>query len=131
MTDQLAATVPGRQPSEPGQLEMVEAYVDTAPAIVSARQVRDRVLAALFVAILVVAAIYNFLIATPRYASQFSYVVRSAAPAQERFTIMNMAAAGETSDNGQAIIAYVRSRDMVAQLNREKEILPPPGDHVH
>lgn len=118
MTDQPLVLNPNGSPGT-GQLEMVEAYVDSAPAILSARQRRDRILVGLFVAVMLVTALYNFVIATPRYASQFSYVVRTAAPSQERFTIMNMAAAGETSDNGQAIIAYVNSRDMVERLNRD------------
>lgn len=115
----MTATSPLKPPVESGLLTQIEACSDTQVLVRSTRQRRDRALLWLFVAILAITAIYNFVIATPRYASQFSYVVRSATPAHDRFSFMNFSASGESSDNGQAIIAYLGSRDLVGQINRD------------
>ena len=105
--------------AETGQLVQLEALGDPEPIVLSSRQKRDRVLAGLFVATVSVAAVYNFLIATPRYASQFSYVVRSSTSSHDRFSFMNFSASGEGSDNSQAIITYLSSRDLIHQINQD------------
>lgn len=107
-------------PDNAGRLLMMNTVDDDAPAILSTRQRRDRILISIFIGVLAITAVYNFLIATPRYASQFSYVIRSASPSRERFNFMNFSASGESSDNSEAIVAFIKSRDMVALLNRDR-----------
>lgn len=110
---------PGAGADNTGQLVLIESHEAEASAVLSPHQRRDRILLAVFAAVMVITAAYNYLIATPRYASQFSYVVRSATPARDRISFMNFSANGESSDNAEAIIAYVASRDLIGTINRD------------
>lgn len=113
-----------------GKLVQVESYDDPVSIALTSRQKRDRILLTVFLVIVSVTAIYNFLIAAPRYASEFSYVVRSATPARDRFSFMNFSANGESSDNSQAIITYLSSRDLLSQINSDglvTRIFAAPG----
>lgn len=99
------------------QLILLEEAPTGATAPRSARRRRDQALVWLFVAVLATTALYNFIIATPRYSSEFSYVVRSLDSSRERFSFLNIAASGGGADNSEAIIAYIRSRDMLEAIN--------------
>ena len=85
---------------------------------VTARR-RDLFLLGVFLVVALGAALYNFVIATPRYSSEFSYVVRSLDSSHERFSILNVAATGGGSDNSEAIVSFVGSRDMLALIDRD------------
>lgn len=102
-----------------GTLSLVEEYSNPANGAMTRRQRRDRALLAVFGAAMLVSIFYNFIIASNRYSSDFSYVVRSASPARDRFSFMNFSASGESSDNSEAVLAYIRSRDMVDRINHD------------
>lgn len=101
------------------QLILLEDHSPSGPMPLTVQQRRDRLLMAVFLAVTIVTALYNFVIATPRYGSDFSYVVRSLDSSRERFSFMNIAAGGGGSDNSEAIVAYIRSRDMIDAINRD------------
>lgn len=101
------------------ELVVLEIDEPTAPAPISLRQRRDRLLIAIFAVAMLVAAVYNFVIATPRYSSEFSYVVRSLDSSRERFSFLNIATSGGGAENSEAIVAYIRSRDMLEEINRD------------
>jgi capsular polysaccharide transport system permease protein len=70
----------------------------------------------LFVVPVVAGGVYNFVIATPRFASNLSFVVRTADASTSRFSFFNMTKAnGE--DESEAIIAYVRSRALLGAID--------------
>lgn len=94
--------------------------IDDRPDMAAQR--RDLALLATFLAVVLGALLYNFVIATPRYSSEFSYVVRSLDSSHERFSILNIAATGGGSDNSEAIVSFIGSRDMLALLNRDGSI---------
>lgn len=113
-----------------GTLDVVEEYSDPTRKAVTSKQRRDRVLVVMFAVIMLAATVYNFAIATPRFSSDFSFVVRSAAPSRDRFSFMNFSASGESSDNSEAVLAYIRSRDMVDRINRDglvSRVFATPG----
>lgn len=89
-----------------------------APLAPAAR-VRRWLMLFLFVIPVACSILYNFVIATPRYASEMSFVVRSVEGARDRFSILNLAQSGAAQDNSEAIVAFVRSRDMLAQIDRD------------
>lgn len=99
---------------------VIEDYSASAGNVLTGQQKRDRLLLYVFAAIMLVAAIYNFVIATPRYSSDFSYVVRTATPSQDRYNFMNFSTSGEMVYNSEATIAYIRSRDLLQRINRDQ-----------
>lgn len=101
------------------QLILLEEDRPTAAAPVSLKQRRDRVLLVVFLVVVAATALYNFAIATPRYGSEFSYVVRSLDSSRERFSFLNMTTSGGGADNAEAIVAYMQSRDMLEAINRD------------
>jgi len=64
---------------------------------------------------------YNFIIATPRYASDSAFVVRSSETPHERLSIVSLGQGGRvgTSDDSEAVVAYLKSRDMLDGINRD------------
>lgn len=101
------------------QLILLEEDEVAGHAHISLQQRRDRFLLIVFFIVITVTALYNFVIATPRYSSDFSYVVRSLDSSRERFSFLNMSAGGGGADNSEAIVAYIGSRDMVEAINRD------------
>ena len=101
------------------QLVLLEAFQDPSDASDPVVRLRDRLLLGVFLAVLLGTVLYNFVIATPRYSSEFTYVVRSIDSSRERFSILNMAATGGGADNSEAIVSFVGSRDMLALLNHD------------
>jgi ABC-2 type transport system permease protein/capsular polysaccharide transport system permease protein len=75
--------------------------------------------ATIFVVPVLVAGLYNFVIATPRYASEMSFVVRSLESSGERFSFLNMNKSATDQGNSDAIVAYIRSRQMLGDLDRD------------
>lgn len=78
------------------------------------------------------AAIYFFLIASPRYVSEARFIVRS--PAQPQMSALGVALQGvgftSQASDAFAIHEYITSRDGLAELNRRmdvSEVLAPPG----
>lgn len=83
----------------------------------------ERIRRTLVVAVLVVpllaAIAYNFLVATPRYQSEFSFVVRSLDSPRDRFSLLSVAQPNVVADNSEVIIDYIHSRDALAAINRD------------
>lgn len=64
---------------------------------------------------------YNFVIATPRYASDSAFVVRSSETPHEQLSIISLGQGGRigTSDDSEAVVAYLKSRDVLDGINRD------------
>jgi BexC/CtrB/KpsE family polysaccharide export inner-membrane protein len=106
-------------PDQGRQLILLEEDQPTTVAPISLQQRRDRILIVVFLVITAAAALYNFVIATPRYGSEFSYVVRSLDSSRERFSFLNISTNGGGADNSEAIVAYIQSRDMLEAINQD------------
>lgn len=74
-----------------------------------------------FVAPILASALYNFVVATPRYASEVAFVVRSSEKPRDRLSIVSLGQGGGigTSDDSEAVVAYLKSRDMLDKINRD------------
>ena len=74
-----------------------------------------------FVVPVAVALLYNFVVATPRYASEIAFVVRSSETPHDRLSIVSLGQGGGigTSDDSEAVVAYLKSRDVLASVNRD------------
>lgn len=74
-----------------------------------------------FAAPLAIAFLYNFVVATPRYASEISFVVRSSETPHDRLSIVSLGQGGGigTSDNSEAVVAFLKSRDILDYINRD------------
>ncbi|QNA82908.1 hypothetical protein G4G27_01945 [Sphingomonas sp. So64.6b] len=101
------------------QLVLLEEAADGVDVPEKSKRSRDLFLLGALLLVTFGAVLYNFVIATPRYSSEFSYVVRSLDSPKERFSILNVAATGGGADNSEAIVSFIRSRDMLAKLNRD------------
>jgi capsular polysaccharide transport system permease protein len=101
------------------QLVLLEDMSSATDMVDPTARRRDRLLLAIFLLIGLCAALYNFVIATPRYSSEFTYVVRSLDSSRERFSILNVAASGGGADNSEAIVSFIESRDMLTLLNQD------------
>lgn len=101
------------------QLVLLEEFEPAGEARMSPRRRRDLLLLGTFLIIVLSTLLYNFVIATPRYASQFSYVVRSLDSSRERFSFLNFAGSGAGADNSKAIVAYIGSRDILRQIDQD------------
>lgn len=91
---------------------------DLAPSLSAWRRLRRWLVVVLFVLPVAAAVLYNFVVATPRYASQMSIVVRSAAASRDRIAFLNVTKASG-QDESEAIVAYVRSRELLAAVDRD------------
>lgn len=90
------------------------------PAVLSpAARINRWLFATIFVVPVLVGALYNFLIATPRYASEMSFVVRSLDSSGERFSFLGISKDGADQVNSDAVVAYIRSRQMLGDLDRD------------
>ncbi len=74
-----------------------------------------------FIVPVLAALLYNFVIATPRYASEIAFVVRASETPRDRLSIVSLGQGGGigTSDNSEAVLAYLQSRDIVDFINRD------------
>lgn len=101
------------------QLVLLEGAQGADDALDTTARRRDIFLLGVFLAVALGALLYNFVIAAPRFSSEFSYVVRSLDSSRERFSILNVAATGGGADNSEAIVSFVGSRDMLSLLNHD------------
>lgn len=85
------------------------------------RRLRRWLVALVFVVPVVTSLLYNFAIATPRYASEIAFVVRSSQKPHDRLSIISLGQGGaiSTSDDSEAVLAYLKSRDILDQVNRD------------
>lgn len=65
--------------------------------------------------------LYNYVFATPRYASEISFVVRSSETPHDRLSLVSLGQGGSigSSDDSEAVAAYLKSRDMLDRINRD------------
>ena len=64
--------------------------------------------------------LYNFVIATPRYASELTFVVRSIDSSRERISISNISQSSITADNSEIIVNYINSRDILHAIDNDE-----------
>jgi len=85
------------------------------------RRLRRGLVWLVFVAPVLTAVVYNFVVATPRYASEISFVVRSSQGARDRLSIVSLGQGGSVgvSDDSEAVVAYLQSRDVLGSINRD------------
>lgn len=95
--------------------------VPSGQAVRPPQRLRRWLLWLVFIVPVSAAVLYNFILATPRYASEISFVVRSSDTPHDRLSIVSLGQGGGigTSDNSEAVIAYLKSRDMLEQINRD------------
>jgi len=104
-----------RLDQQPSPSEPVE---ETRPPL---RRLRRWLIWLIFVAPVVASLLYNFIIATPRYGSEIAFVVRSSQTPHDRLSIVSLGQGGgiSTSDDSEAVVAYLKSRDMLESINRD------------
>lgn len=85
------------------------------------RRLRRWLIALVFVVPVLASVLYNFVIATPRYASEIAFVVRSSQKPHDRLSIVSLGQGGGigTSGDSEAVTAYLKSRDMLDTINRD------------
>jgi BexC/CtrB/KpsE family polysaccharide export inner-membrane protein len=85
------------------------------------RRLRRWLIGLVFVAPVLVAFVYNFIVATPRYASEITFIVRASDTPRDRLSIVGFGQGGSigTSDDSEAVVAYLQSRDMLDGINRD------------
>lgn len=86
-----------------------------------AQRLRRWLVCLVFIVPVVVSALYNFIIATPRYASEMAFVVRSSETPRDRLSIVSLGQGGGigTADDSEAVTAYLRSRDILDRIDRD------------
>jgi BexC/CtrB/KpsE family polysaccharide export inner-membrane protein len=74
-----------------------------------------------FVVPVLVSFLYNFVVATPRYASEVAFVVRSSQTPRDRLSIVSLGQGGgiSASDDSETVVAYLQSRDMLDSINHD------------
>lgn len=94
---------------------------DSDPPRQRLRRLRRGLVWLVFVAPVVCAVVYNFIVATPRYASEISFVVRSSQGARDRLSIVSLGQGGSVgvSDDSEAVVAYLQSRDALSSIDRD------------
>lgn len=85
------------------------------------QHVRRWLIFLVFVIPVVVSVLYNLVVATPRYASDIAFVVRSSQTSHDRFSIASLGQGGAVgiSEDSEAVAAYLKSRDMLDNINRD------------
>jgi ABC-2 type transport system permease protein/capsular polysaccharide transport system permease protein len=104
------------------QLALIEAREAEVAQAASPGRKRDLWLLMVLAAITLAAALYNFVIATPRYVSDMSYVLRTPAGSQERLTFLNFGGGGTGADDSHAIVSFIESRDLVETVNKDGKL---------
>ena len=91
------------------------------PRMTPFQRLRRWLIGLVFVVPVIASLLYNFIIATPRFASEIAVVVRSSETPHDRLSIVSLGQGGGigTSDDSEAVIAYVQSRDMLDKINRD------------
>lgn len=113
-----ASTRPGDLARHLVRYEGGEGGAAPAPPLPAWRRLRRWLFAVLFALPVAAAVLYNFVVATPRYASDMSFVVRSPAAARDRIAFLNVTKANG-QDESEAIVAYLRSRELLAAIDRD------------
>lgn len=90
-------------------------------AVAPIKRLRRWLVVLVFVVPVVASFLYNFVIATPRYASDVDFVVRSSQTPHDRLSIVSLGQGGGigTSDDSEAVVAYLKSRDLLDSINRD------------
>lgn len=101
------------------RLALVEARDPAREREVRPRRRRDLWLLAILALVMLGAALYNFVIAAPRYVSEMTFVLRTPAGSKDRLTFLNFGGGGTGADDSHAIVEFIHSRDMVQELNRD------------
>ena len=85
------------------------------------QRLRRWLIALVFVVPVLASILSNFIVATPRYASEIAFVVRSSQGARDRLSIVSLGQGGGigTSDDSEAVAAYLKSRDVLDGINRD------------
>lgn len=85
------------------------------------RRLRRWLVWLVFVVPVVASVIYNFIVASPRYASEIAFVVRSSETPHSRLSIISLGQGGGigVSDDSEAVLAYLKSRDVLDGINRD------------
>lgn len=101
------------------RLSMIETEeADPGVALRPGRK-RDLWLLAVLVAIMLGATLYNFVIASPRYVSEMSFVLRTPAGSSERLTFLSFGGGGTGADDSHAIVEFISSRDLIERINQD------------
>lgn len=113
-----------RLPSPNALVRLDERAATDAPVVETgtrARRLRRWLFWLIFVVPVAVAILYNFVIATPRYASEIAFVVRSSQTPHDRLSIISLGQGGaiSTSDDSEAVVAYLKSRDLLDKINSD------------
>lgn len=95
--------------------------VDARPPLSMLQRLRRWLVWLVFVVPVVASVIYNFIVATPRYASEIAFVVRSSETPHSRLSIISLGQGGGigVSDDSEAVLAYLESRDVLDSINRD------------
>lgn len=80
---------------------------------------RDLWLLAILAAVLLGTGLYNFVIASPRYVSEMTFVLRTPAGSKERLTFLNFGGGGTGADDSHAIVEFMHSRDLIEEINQD------------
>ena len=94
---------------------------ETDPTLRRLRRLRRWLIWLVFVVPVLASVLYNFVVATPRYASEIAFVVRSSQTPRDRLSIVSLGQGGSigTSDDSEAVAAYLKSRDVLDGINRD------------
>ncbi|MBN8832592.1 MAG: hypothetical protein J0G94_18690 [Sphingomonadales bacterium] len=72
----------------------------------------------LFVVPVLASILYNFVIATPRYASETSFVVRTGSQSSNRFSLPGIIQT-PGQDDSEAIVSFIESRSLLSAIDRD------------
>jgi BexC/CtrB/KpsE family polysaccharide export inner-membrane protein len=101
------------------RLAMIEAHEPEYENVTRPGRKRDLWLLAVLCAVMLCTALYNFVIASPRYVSEMSFVLRTPAGSKERLTFLNFGGGGTGADDSHAIVEYMHSRDLIERINQD------------
>lgn len=94
---------------------------ETGPTLSRLRRLRRWLILLVFVIPVVASLTYNFVVASPRYASEIAFVVRSSETPRSRLSIISLGQGGGVgvADDSEAVVAYLTSRDVLDSINRD------------
>ena len=82
------------------------------------RRLRVGMTIVLFVVPVLASILYNFVIATPRYASETSFVVRTGSQSSNRFSLPGIIQT-PGQDDSEAIVSFIESRSLLSAIDRD------------